>query len=463
MNGPELKKGAGQDLAGAPAGVVAARHDITPEASSPEAALPMPLPMSLREKLIATLLFAFPLFIISVKSWASGIYYLLAVLALVSLARPQPPLRREEWVFIGTLVAWLASTLIANSLSGWTAASIGWYEADARFLLAIPVYLVLRAHPGAVLALFRGVPVAALLAGGYVIYQTTLAPARIDGPYGPIFAGNISALLAVMSLATLRFPTWPRRLRIPLHLLAFALALGATVLSGTRSAWLAVAIAMPLLVWVIPAGSRWARKRLQLLLGLGALIVAVLAIAVATEPRLTQERLLLAVEQTENFFGAESAQERARATRGSIGLRLEQWRVGLLIAAEHPLFGVGVGNAAPYLNRHVEAGTASTSVRVADDSKTRGTHLHSAFMDALVFKGAVGLAALLCLLFYPVWLGLRAENRTMPAAGVLVILAAMFAVFCLTEDPFIRNNFTSVYVVFLTSVMALLLSPRARP
>ena len=410
--------------------------------------------------LMATLLFAFPLFAISVDHWASGIYYLIAMLALFAVRRPEAPLCREERFLIGVLLFYLSVTLISNTLGGWTSASIGWYEADLRFVLALPVFLFLRRHPQAAVALLQAVPVAGLLSGAYVIHQTGWAGARVEGPYGPIFAGNVAALFAVMSLATLRYSTYPPRIKVPLHLLGFALALTAALVSGTRSAWLAAAVSLPILLFFMAEGGLAKRLRRRLVLGAVTLVAAALIVAVAIEPRLTQHRFTLAVQQAVDFLSAETVSERAEAAEGSIGIRLEQWRVGLLIAAEHPFFGVGVGNAGPLFNRHVEAGTASPTVRVHNLDTGRGSHLHSAYFDALVFKGAFGFAALLCVLLYPLWLALTLGRGTR-ARLVLVALSATFLIFSLTEDPFIRNNFTSVYLIFLVCALALLFTEAA--
>ncbi|MDR2876865.1 MAG: hypothetical protein LBV36_02315, partial [Chromatiales bacterium] len=121
---------------------------------------------------------------------------------------------------------------------------------------------------------------------------------------------------------------------------------------------------------------------------------------------------------------------------------------GLRIAADHPLFGIGVANVGPIINEYVDAGMASKAIW-ADRADVGGaSHLHSAYFDALVFKGVMGLVALLAVLLYPLWLALR-YGRGLPARPVMVGLATAFLIFGLTEDPFVRNNFTSIYLLFL--------------
>lgn len=411
---------------------------------------------------VGLLLFAFPLFAIPVRHWASVVYVLIGLVALFSLRRPQPPLSHEERVFIGLLILYVTVTVIANSFSGWMRGSVRWFEPDARFLLAVPIYLYLRTHVDIALNLVRGLPVAAVIAGVYVLYETSVAGQRVAGPYGPIFAGNIAALLAILSLSTIGVDSFRARVRIPLHLLGFALGVAAAVLSGTRSAWLAVAVAVPVAIFLMVRDASAPRRAKTVAWGAVALLGVVIAATAAIEPKLTQKRFVMAIDQAEEFLGAEGRSERAEAAHSSVGLRLEQWRIGLLIFSDNPLFGVGVGNIGMEINRRVDAGLASPAIAVEDADEGKGSHLHSAFMDALVFKGAFGLATLLGVLLYPAWLALRPTARGSAARTFVLLCTVVFVVFSLTEDPFIRNNFTSVFLVVTTCGVALLLAgPRA--
>lgn len=413
------------------------------------------------EAAVAVLLFAFPLFAISVESWVSSIYYLLAIVGLGALRRPQPPLSRTEKRFFGVIVFYLVTTIVANSLSGWTRASVGWYEADLRFLLAIPIYLYLRTRPRVCEWLLRGIPFAALGSGGYVLWQTFALDTRVEGPYGPIFAGDICALLAVLSLAALSFRLYPRIIGVALHVPAFALASAGALFSGTRGAWVALALALPLLGWMALRTVTDRRRRYLLLGGMVLGIIALSSAVVLLQPDMTSERLALAVKQGEQFLEQQDEPEFGSRRLGSIGTRLEQWRIGLLVAAEHPLFGLGVGNVRPELEARVEAGEAHPAVLAPSAGTRRGVHLHSAYMDALVFKGVPGLLALLCVLGFPLWLAMSRGHRGTPAANFIAVHVLMVAIFALTEDPFIRNNFTSIFLMMLVCGLALLHSERS--
>ncbi|MDX9740930.1 MAG: O-antigen ligase family protein [Gammaproteobacteria bacterium] len=412
--------------------------------------------MALRmEALAAVLLFAFPLFAIPVKSWASSIYYLLALIALFALKRPRPPLSRVETIFVGLILFYLAVTIVANTLSGWTRSSVGWYEADLRIMLAIPIYLYLRIRTHLVTWLLRAIPIAALISGAYVLWMTIMFDGRVEGPYGPIFAGDICALFAVLSLATMSFRLYPRSFGIALHAGAFAAGLSGALLSGTRGAWLALILILPLFCWSGLRALRPERRR-SVILGGSVAGLAVISAVALVQPHLVNDRVMEAMQQGKHFLSARESPDLAARNLGSIGTRLEQWRAGLLIAGEYPLFGIGVGNVLPELQARVESGEVHPSVLIPNAGTRRGVHLHSGYVDALVFKGVVGLLALLCVLGFPLWLAMNRENRGSSASTLLVVHTFMVAAFALTEDPFIRNNFTSIYLTILVCSVALL-------
>lgn len=413
---------------------------------------------SIVNRVIAVLLFSFPLLAVLVEHWASGIYALIAITALVLWRRPQPPLLREESWFVAVLLLFVISTIASNTVSGWSDASIRWFEAVSRILFAIPLFLYLRAYPGVVLYLLRAVPIAAAITGGYVAAAVILEGVRVYGPYNPIFIGNAAILFVITSLVTMHYPTYPARYRIPIHLAGAAIGMVAVVLSGTRSAWLVALLVLPLAVYF--AVNRISDPRFRRRLAFGALVVAaaVILAGFVAQPRLTQNRLAAAVEQTGDYLTAETREQRFAAAAASVGIRLEQWRAGLQIFADHPLFGVGVGNTGREINRRIEDGDISPSIEVPAEYVDDPVHLHSAYVDALVFKGIVGLFALVCLLFYPVALGMQRSYRAAAGRGFVICVSLVFAVMSLTADPFIRNGYTSIYLIFVIGALTLLFS-----
>ena len=414
-----------------------------------------------RERLTILLLFSFPLFVVSVRHWASGIYILLALLALTSLRHGWHTVHKEERVFVVVLLAYLASALISNSLSGWTNASVRWSQADLRVLSAIPIVVLLSRFPHATVALLRAAPIAAVIAGAYAVYAPADETGRADGPYGPIFLGNVSALLALLSLASMGCATYWPRIRIAIHSAGAALGLVAAVLSGTRSAWLAVVVCLPFAA-AAACNNGLKQRRRRVLLGLAVVVIASVGISIMEAPHLAKERVLGAIDEFQAYRTARTQAERDALAITPIAFRLEQWRVGLAIFRERPLFGYGVGNAGKEVNRHVKAGRANRVLYSGHAESGRPSHLHNAYLDALAHKGIVGLLTLLLLLGHPAYVAFRMRSAARTASNLVLVNAAAFVVFSLTEDPFIRNNFTSVYLIFAMSLFALMVHDSSR-
>ncbi|MFO8005998.1 O-antigen ligase family protein [Thioalkalivibrio sp.] len=430
-------------------------------------AFPRHYPTEFSAKVLGGALFAFPLLMAIASHWASTIFVLVAVIAFfsmraaLSMFASRAPLRIEELLYIGIVLAYLGTTVISNTLSGWTEGSISWFEATFRFLLAIPLFLYMRAHPECVMYLLRAVPLAGIIIGSYVLAMLFIENGRIDGPYGPIVVGNMAVLLMVVSLATMQYPTYRLTWKIPIHLVGAMFALVAVVLSGTRSAWLATLIVLPMAIFMALKALPSPRLRTGILIGTMVAFGAVIMVSVLGQPKLTQERLALAVKQTTDYLSAETREQRDQASRTSIGVRLEQWRVGLLVFSDHPFFGVGVGNVGDEINQRISEGRVSPAIEVPSRRVNSNVHLHSAYIDALAFKGAIGFSALMLLLLYPAVLGLSRQMRGKRAWDLAILVMMVFAVISLTVDPFIRNGYTSIYIMFQMSALALLFSEKA--
>ena len=132
----------------------------------------------------------------------------------------------------------------------------------------------------------------------------------------------------------------------------------------------------------------------------------------------------------------------------SIGFRLEQWRGVLIAVKEKPLFGHGVGNMGRLQNDYVEQGRLNQLVYMDHTEKTgRPTHVHSAYFEYLGDSGVIGFTLTLMMLFYPMYVALKKRRQSDLAWKFVVMHSAAFAVASLTEVPFIRNNWASVYLV----------------
>jgi len=118
----------------------------------------------------------------------------------------------------------------------------------------------------------------------------------------------------------------------------------------------------------------------------------------------------------------------------------------LRISKQNPWLGVGPGNMQKEINKQVGNGEVRVEI-------THG-HVHNAYFEVIGTQGAVGLLALLLMLFYPLYVFVHNKQYDRRIAGLGIILMGGFMIFSLTEIPFIHDNFSSIFLTFLSVFFA---------
>lgn len=399
----------------------------------------------------ASLIFLFPLFANSLRHWVAGFFILLALLSLFSIKRFTYDLGREEKIFIAILLLHVLSTILSNALAGWTYASHKWFfSGDIRFIFAIPIYLYIRNIPGIWKYLVTALPFAAIIIGltGIVDFMLRYRGGDIDmifaeGVYGHIFQGNIAALWSVLSYLAIEFFKENKRMQLLCLTGAVLGAVGALV-SVTRNAWLSLVL-LYLMVFLLQGGHSKIVKTIgwkKITLISAALMSALYFMS---EFEYVNDRLKQVYQEPVEYFQADKTKP-LRFT--SIGFRLEQWRGVLLAFEERPLFGHGVGNSGKVHNRYIREGRLNEVIYQEPTEKTGSpSHVHSAYFEYLGDTGIVGFVLILLVLFYAPYLAYRSRNNGGMAWKFVIVHGAAFGIASITEVPFIRNNWTSVFLI----------------
>ncbi len=266
---------------------------------------------------------------------------------------------------------------------------IKWAE---MFLVYVLVLLMMRS-PRDVVRLFLVLVVAGmtealvgfaqvLIHGGGVFHAAGVlrAAGTFDQP-NP-FAGflNMSLPLVVAALL-LKLPRYQTLCRYA------AVITGAAVLvSLSRGAWLAILVAVALMVWMSqPRLRMWIHAGIVLLaLMVGGSVAGILpdtiANTVATLFSLNQVDVANPVPST-----------------WSIAERLAHWQAGLAMFYDHPILGVGIGNYA----------SAYPQYQVAPVWIYPLGHAHNYYINMAAEAGIIGLVAYLCFLFLTIRLCVR--------------------------------------------------------
>jgi O-antigen ligase len=408
--------------------------------------------ISSRAMMISTLLFLFPLCINTLRHWASSIFILIFLFSISAVKQYKWDLKKEEKIFLLILLLHVLTVLVSNLLAGWTYASNRWFFAgEIRLLLAIPIYLYLRQIPDIWNWLLRGIPFGAAIIGltGIIDFSMRYSTGNIDmifaeGAYGHIFQGNIAVLLSVFSFLAIDYFK-DDKLFYRLCIAGAVLALMGAVLSVARNAWLSIVVLYFIAFMARGGVSKYSTalsmKRIVIIIAI--LIPALYFLSGIDYVKARFERV---VEEPVAYFNADRSKP---IPFTSIGFRLEQWRGVLLAFEEKPLLGHGVGNMGKVTNALIREGKINRVVYLDHTEKTgRPTHVHSAYFEYLGDAGLIGLSFTLLMIGYPMYVAVKKRKRNNHAWKFVFIHGFAFAIASLTEVPFIRNNWTSVFLVF---------------
>ena len=216
-----------------------------------------------------------------------------------------------------------------------------------------------------------------------------------------------------------------------LWLIAFITTLLPIFYSQARGLWLALSVAILLLVI-----KSFINNKKSILL----LIPLILVTAIPTY--LASDKITQRIEQTIS----ETKQISAANLNTSIGMRLQMWKAALYLSTESPIIGVGDKHIA-YKKELAEQGIISSSI-------IHYSHYHNQFLNELVKYGVIGLLLLLFSIFLPIYYYLKVENQyKRPAIWVLLI----FLIASLTDVPFQHAQPITFY--FIVMYIALYAAP----
>lgn len=384
------------------------------------------------------LLFLFPLAGQTITHWYSALYQLLSIVALVALFQPQDrTLDRDERILLWALGLFFAAFVASAVINGWQKYHTRFLEVEIRYLLAIPVYLLLRRFDRAGTWLLRGVALGAVAIAGQALYDILVRELpRAFGIYSPNLLGPVAALYGFWLFFGWRLEPsanwrWVYWIGIPCSVTAL-------VLSGSRGAYLGF-----LLMAIVAFSLPFSWRRLARSIGTILILIPVLYLGVPT----VKDRVDLAIQQFETYRSATDL-ERLDETELGGAVRLEMWKAALRIFRDHPLVGVGRGGYKEAARQYVERG-------LAHPVAAAHSHPHNGFLEVMVSKGLLGLGTLMVLLIHPLLWFMRTMdiNRGTALLGITHLVG--LAGFTLTDaSTFIKGNYVAVFLLFLTAFFA---------
>lgn len=192
--------------------------------------------------------------------------------------------------------------------------------------------------------------------------------------------------------------------------------MAASVLTGTRGAWLAVPIVLVIYLFDLAYFFRWSAVKVA-----GYALMALLLIAItAYQNPIIKSRYDLAVNETQLFFHP-TPESRQKAEDTSVGQRWLMWSNALYMIQIKPWLGWGKKGYLDFKNERILNGEVLPQI-------AKYTDAHNDYLDALAKRGLFGLLSLLALFILPFILFTNIlvngsfEQRSFALSGVVMII-----------------------------------------
>lgn len=351
----------------------------------------------------------------------------------------------HDWWFIAALSTYFCVSVFLSAYHGSSSNS---YDRPLRYLLAIPVYLLLVAYPPHRNSLFLGLIIGGIGAGGVALYQQFFLydelvwPGRSNGFLNPIQFGDISFLIGVLSIVFAIFFSFDNKETYIFILLLISgfMAFLASFLSLSRGGW----VVAPVLLFFMYKLLSVNQKRIFKLCFSFALILLTGFVIILSKDNVFKYRLFETSAEIINMVESGDISERTSA-----GSRLKMWAIGVNAWAQRPCLGWG----------DLAAIKKQFPLQWVELNKLDNfNHLHNEYVDVLAKSGVVGFAAFLSLLMVPLYhfiklIKSKAINTfSFPAAGVSLIVCVM--IFGVTQCFLLHNSGTMIFVFYLVIIRA---------
>lgn len=381
--------------------------------------------------------------------WRGGTgYCFFAILALAlgaAVANRRMPgyfsgLRTYRWFTIGML-AFVVAIAVQQTLFGyWLPRQ---FDALSRFVLALPVFLLLRQLPSRHLRVIGwGCAAGALAVGAWALMDQPPGgwtdANRLNNSYtNAIPFGDTALLLGFLSVFTLGWDKPRNGFVFGLRLLAMVGGGYASYLSGSRGGWLAV----PVFVVLLGMQYQWYTHKKRLL-------ITTLAIVIAAGALLSTERIQKRLGEVTNDVSMMHQGE----DYTSVGLRFQLWNASGLIFMHHPAFGVGKGRLVDELGLLAKRGEVKTEIV--------NERAHSDFFSTLAEMGAIGVMCLL-LFYYGIsvyfWRHRLSSDPAIRAASYAgLAVATSTVIFGLTIDVLVPIMVTVLLALLVATFLAVI-------
>jgi O-antigen ligase len=397
-------------------------------------------------RLISTTLFLFPIALLSLQGGSNFLFFILVIISIVSLCKSGNTIWHEQWdAYAIVLGLALASPVLAVLISQIAHASFSLspYDGPARFLLALPIYIVLRNIKNQVLTSMQyGFPVGAILALFlFLVDKHYFDPSRPGSNFlNPIHFGDLALMLGFLSLFCINMERKDRPLIFILKAAGFMAGVFLSLRSGSRGGWVAVPVLC--FFWIILNSHKV--SLLNWLLAIFLLALVMIASYLYID--------VIHLRVQEIYYDLYALEHGNKDT--SIGIRLQLWKAAIYLFKENPFFGLG-----PEGFKTIMLPLSKSGMLTPMAAELGRGEVHNDLLARATELGVFGVLSLLSLFLVPFFIFIRAnksDSRIKKKAAVLgICLITGFFVFGLTVEIFSLKMTLTFYSLTLTVLLAM--------
>lgn len=389
------------------------------------------------------LLIAFPVVILHIPHGGSITFLLLAFLGMTTpFGKAHRPFSHEEKSLFIILGFYFGVTLLSFLTNGVSKEGFEYIELFSKFLMSIPfMYLLIKTRPNQKW-LWYGNICGAFFAGVLGLYEASMhgfPPAyRVYSASHWIIFGDLSLAMAFMSIASISYFRKKSSWMVLIPIGAFLCGITASVLSGTRGAWIAVPVLALSFCWY-----HWLDlstiKRFALL----GIIILLPILLFMTPKTGVKQRLNRANKEIHAYIINKNE-------CSSVGARLGMWEVAWKIFLQNPIIGIGPSNY------HKDA---QKIARADKHAKMVGqySHPHNEYLNVLATRGLIGFLALILVFLVPAktfYNSIKSTSKDISSLGLAgIMLIFSYMQFAITESILYRSPpilFFTFYLTLLT-------------
>ena len=334
----------------------------------------------------------------------------------------------------------------------------------ARFLLFVPVYLVMRRYAQPWM-LWWAVLCGLLVAGSWGIGEYLgIAPelheeakrSRVSGAVNPIHYGMLMLLMTGLLAAGGGYFRSLGKFWFGLALFASFLGLLGCLMSLSRGAWFYLPVWGLLVLWGIRRQQIFSTKALVGMLA-GVIILAAVVLPFTVIPAKIQVTWAALQAYQESGAMLHRSETHKGVADVSVGTRLEMWQAAWQLFLENPVLGVGPGGFKRASTELFERGDTVEHVLYF-------SHPHNEYLDFMASMGTAGLIALLAVYLMPLMVFIRAlrsdrdEVAALGLAGTLVVVGYLH--YGVTSSLLERTTMMGFYLVTMGVILSLIFQRR---